>query len=71
MKFIIEIEGRTQPELIHSLDEARKTLVSGACYLNVSGCTNVQMKPATDADENEFRAQYAAAHPQPLADWVK
>jgi hypothetical protein len=71
MKFIIEISGRTQPDLIHSLDEARKTLVGGGCFLNVSGCTNVVMKPASNADEDEFRQLYAAAHPRPAANWTK
>lgn len=70
MKFLIEIEGHDQPALIHSLDEARKTLVGGGCYLNVGGCTNVIMKPASQADEDEFRRQHAAAHPAPAARWT-
>lgn len=69
LKFLIEIEGNTQPELIHSLDECRKRLVEGGCFLNVGGCINAFMKPATDEVEDEFRRQFAAAHPQPAASW--
>jgi hypothetical protein len=71
LKFLIEIEGNTQPDLIHSLDECRKTLVSGGCFLNVGGCTNAVMKPADDEVEDEFRRQFAAAHPHPAASWAK
>ncbi len=67
LKFLIEIEGDTQPELIHSLDECRKTLVEGGCFLNVGGCTNAHMKPASDAVEDEYRKQHADAHPRPAA----
>jgi len=70
VKFLIEIGGDTQPELIHSLDEARKTLVGGGCYLNVAGCTDVKLTPASAADEDEFRRQYASAHPTPKARWA-
>lgn len=70
MKFLIEVEGRTQPDLIHSLDEVRKVLVVGGCYLNVAGCTNAHLRPATEEDEEEFRRQYAAAHPRPAAKWT-
>lgn len=59
MEFLIEIKGNTQPELMHSLDEARKQLISGGCYLNVCGCINVTLKPKTDEDEDEFRRLYA------------
>ena len=69
MKFEIVIEGRTQPELIAALDAARDRLIDGGCFLNVCGCTTVEMRPATDADEDEFRALYKAAHPTP-APWV-
>ena len=69
MTFILEIGGSTQPDLIHSLDEARKTLIQGGCYLNVSGCTNVVMKPATSKDEDEFRRQFEEAHPRPKGRW--
>jgi hypothetical protein len=69
IKFIIEIEGQNQPDLIESLDEARKILVSGGCHLNMTGSTNVYMKPATEKDENEFRRQFSAAHPKPAAPW--
>jgi hypothetical protein len=71
MKFLIEVSGRDQPDLIHSLDEARKTLIAGGCFLNVCGCTNVVMKPATDADEAEWRRQYRDSHPKPAARWIK
>lgn len=71
MKFLIEIEGHTQPELIHSLDECRKTLMQGGCFVNVGGCTNALMKPATKADEDEFRLQFAAANPRPAAPWYR
>lgn len=71
MNFIIEIGGATQPDLIRALDEARKRLVEGGCYLNVGGCTDVKMRPLTDKDEDEFRRQYAEAHPKPTAYWSK
>jgi hypothetical protein len=71
MKFFIEIEDNTQPDLIHSLDEARNTLVSGDCFLNVGGCTNVKLRPENDATEDEFRRQHAAAHPRPAAAWTR
>ena len=71
MKFLIEIGGKTQPELIHSLDEARKSLVGGICHLNVCGCTDVIMSPATAEDEDEFRRQYVEAHPTPTTIWVR
>lgn len=71
MKFLIEIGGKTQPELIHSLDEARKTLIQGGCFLNVGGCTEVVMKPATTEDEDEFRRQHTQANPRPGAPWFR
>jgi hypothetical protein len=52
------------------LDEVRKVLVSGGCYLNVCGCTNARLNPASIRDENEFRRQYADAHPNPKAGWT-
>ena len=70
LKFLIEIEGDDQPGLIHSLDECRKTLVAGGCFLNVSGCTNAHMKPANDAVEDAYREQHADAHPRPAARWT-
>ena len=63
LKFLVEIEGNTQPELIHSLDEIRNVLISGGCFLNVCGCTNAKLKPASDDVEDEYRRQWADAHP--------
>lgn len=71
MKFTIEIEGNTQPELMHSLDEARNHLIQGGCYLNVCGCTNVVMRPSDNESEEEFRRQYWEAHPRPAIAWAK
>jgi hypothetical protein len=70
LEFTLEENCNTQPELIHSLDECRKTLVEGGCFLNVGGCTNAHMKPANDAVEDEYRKQHAAAHPRPAARWT-
>ena len=69
MKFQIEISGDTQPELIRALDEARSRLINGGCFLNVCGYAEVKMRPATDADEAEFRTQYKLAHPN--APWTR
>jgi hypothetical protein len=70
MKFTIVIEGETPTQLIDSLDEARKTLISGGCYLNVGGVVNVLMKPESEQTAEEFRGHYRAAHPR-AASWPK
>lgn len=71
MKFLIEIGGATQPDLIRALDTARARLIEGGCFLNQGGCTEVVMRPATDADEDEFRTQFRDAHPKPTVGWSK
>jgi len=71
MKFLIEIGGATQPDLIRALDEARKQLVGGGCHLNVGGCVDVKLCPATTADAEEFYRQYQEAHPKATAYWSK
>jgi len=71
MKFLIEIEGRTAVDLIHSLDEVRKTLVSGAAHLNVGGCTNALLMPANAESREEFYQQWSEAHPRATESWPK
>lgn len=71
LKFLIEIEGNTQPDLIHSLDECRKVLMNGGCFLNVGGCTNAHMKPASDEVEDEYRRLWVAANPKATAPWYR
>ena len=70
MRFVIEIGGETQPELIGSLDAARERLIEGACYLNICGTRDVRMRPADPESEAQFRHNYEAAHPKPTAPWT-
>jgi hypothetical protein len=69
MKFLIEIAGGDATALIRSLDHARQHLLSGGCYLNVGGSVDVKMRPENEDTEEEFRRQYAEAHPKPARSW--
>jgi hypothetical protein len=72
MKFLITLEGTTAKELIEGLDQARQQLITGRCFLNTSIGLNgdARMKPVDDESENEYRRQYADAHPSVPA-WPK
>jgi hypothetical protein len=67
MKFLIEIVGDTQPELLRSLEECSKRLRSGGCYLYRGSVT---MEPSSYITEDEFHQQHAASHPQRTMPWI-
>jgi hypothetical protein len=74
MKFTIVIEAKDQPGLLAGIDEARKVLAGGGSYLNAylsSHSCDVRMYPETAGDVQEFRRQFALAHPMPKARWGK
>jgi hypothetical protein len=70
MRFLIEIEGKTQPEVMHSLEAVREQMSLGGCYLNVCGCTNAILKPANEATRDQWYKLYDESHPKPQAAWV-
>ena len=78
MKFIIEITGATQPELMEGLDHASRLIESGdARATSVKGVVvgyeryQVAVRPADSESGQELARQFAAAHPRPAAQWVK
>jgi hypothetical protein len=64
MKFFIEVEGSDARQVIESLDEVRKTLLGGGCYLNVGGCVNAKLRAENEATAEQWRSQWAKAHPR-------
>ena len=71
MRFLIEIEGKTQPEVMQSLEAVRKQLTLGGCYLNVCGCTNAILNPEDELTRDKWYKLYTESHPKPQASWVE
>ena len=72
MKFLIEIEAKDQPGLLRQLEAVRRQFIDGCAYLNVwNSDGDVNLKPATEADEVIYREQYQMAHPKAKAKWSK